>query len=326
MAALDLITLADLKSYRPLGTGRDAMLRVWITTASRVIENYLGRRIRYRAPLEVASGDDLVADVAIANGSLALAGQPAGGRTLVVSVTDADRSLTAGLLTVTGTVGGVAGVTENFDLAAEIQQDFDGDGFMRLYGSKFFTAISGAAVSGASGATAADKVRLGVSLGYVEYHTIPGGCEHWTLEWPVISILEVNEDASAVYAAAAALVAGTDYRLDKNEGKLTRVASQVPFSWDASWRAVRDVYSGGYASIAAVPQEIKDVCRRLVLLSFQEVENNWLGKSGASDPAGNWTRFGPATLTKEMRDQLQPYRRRRFLTDTGEREFDLEAA
>jgi hypothetical protein len=31
-------------------------------------------------------------------------------------------------------------------------------------------------------------------------------------------------------------------------------------------------------------------------------------------------------LTSEMRDQLEAYRRRRFGTDTGEREFDLEAA
>jgi hypothetical protein len=329
MAALDVITLQDLKAYfAPGGSSRDPMLRTWITVASRILENELGRRLVYRAPLEVATGDNIVVDGALANGALALAGQPnSAGRNVVVTILDANRSLTAGQLTVTGTVAGVVGVTEIFDLAAFVQQSFDASGFLRLYGTKFFTAISGASIANAAGNDGADKIRVGTSLGYVEYHTPRrGDCELWSLEWPVLSVLEINEDTSRSYGSGTKLTLSTDYVLDLSEGKFTRVAGQLPFYWLSSWRSQRLVYSAGYANALTVPEDVKDICRRLVVLLFQEVDKGRIGISGASDPGGNWTRFGPSKLTSEMRDQLEAYRRRRFGTDTGEREFDLEAA
>lgn len=328
MAALDFITLTDLKAYfSPAGSNRDAMLRTWITVVSRGIEAEIGRRVVFRAPLEVATGDNVVAEVALADGGLAVIPPNSAGRTLVVSIVDANRTITAGLLTVTGTVGGVAGVTEVFDLGAYIQQTFDQAGFVRIYGSKFFTAIASAVVSGVLGAAAVDKIRVGSSLGYVEYHTVKhGDTELSSLEWPVLAVNEVNEDTSRVYGPSTKLVLNTDYALDVNEGCFTRIAGVLPFPWLCSWRAQKLIHAAGYATTAAVPGDLKDVCRRLVVYLFQEVEKGRIGISGASDPAGNWTRFGVSQLKREMRGQFEEYRRRRFNTDTGERAFDLEAA
>lgn len=317
MASLDLITLADLKAYYPMsGTGRDAMLRTWITVASRLIETYLGgRRLVYRAPLEIASGDNIVADVDIANGALTLAGQPnSTGRNVVVTLTDANRSISAGLLTVTGTVGGVAGETEVLDLSLNTQ----------LYGVKFFTAISAAAVSALTGNAAGDKIKIGTTVGYLEYHTARRSYPHLrSLEWPVINVLEVNEDPARVFGTSTKLVRDTGYALTPSEGLFTRLSGVDPTLWACGWRAIKKIYSGGYATLAAVPEDVKDTCRKIVKLFYDEIEQGRLGISGASDATGNWTRFGPAGLTREIKDQL--YNHRRFRSGTGEREFDLEA-
>src|SRR5437773_11746984 len=102
------ISLDELKRYIPAtGNLLDRELEEAIALSSQDIEQegLGGRRVVYRGPVE--DDDNIVASVAIANGSLTLAGQPnSAGRTLVVTKTDADRGLADGILTVTGTVVG----------------------------------------------------------------------------------------------------------------------------------------------------------------------------------------------------------------------------
>jgi hypothetical protein len=319
MAALDLITLADLKTWIPLtGTGRDSVLKLFITAASRALETELGRRFRYRAPPEVEGAANIVAEAVIADGNLTIASQPnAAGRTLIVTVTDANNSITAGTVTATGTVGGVAGVTEVFDLALGLEQ----------HGLKFFTALTGLSVAGLAGQAVADKVKVGSSLGYVDYHKPDGGPELPSLEWPVRNILELNEDAARDFGSSTKLVADTDYLVTRrSEGDfLIRLSSKLPTAWESGWRSIKQVYSAGY-SAGNVPEDLKDACRRLVQLLYEEIAKDRLGMSGVSDSLGNWTRFAASGITREMRRQLQGFYRNRFGADTAERDFDLEAA
>lgn len=317
MAALDLITLADFRAFRPVtqGTARDVPWAQIITSASRMIENEIGRRVVYRAPAEVAGAANLLPAIAFANGALAGVVQPSsGGRTLIVTFA---AGLTAGVLTVTGTVNGVAGTAKTFDVT---------DGQVQ-HGLDFFTAIS--AVSGA-GLGGAGTVKIGSSLGYVEYHTIRDGREAvLPLEWPAATVNELNEDISRTYGTTTRLVANTDYILTTGgiaePSLITRINGAFRRSWFGGWRAIKLVYSAGY-QIPNVPEEIQDVCRRLVQLMAEEVAKGQIEVATWSNALGSGTRMGPATLTRAMREQLSAYRRYRMGSDTGERDFDLEAA
>lgn len=310
MAALDIITLADLKAYKPAaGQAADPRFRPLITTASRVIEATLGRRIIYRAPPEVATYDNILS-AAFANGTPAGGAPNAAGRTLIVLF---PATATAGTVAVTGTVAGVVGVTETFDVV---------DGLLQ-HGLKFFTAISAITIAGALGG---GTLKMGTSIGYVDYHT-PVESEIMSYEWPRQQTLEINEDAARTYASGTKLVAGTDFLLTRRtDGDfLIRLSSSLPMAWQGGWRAIKDVYSAGYR-VASMPEEFKDTCRRLVVLLFQEVDKGQVEVASGSNALGNWSRMGPAMLTKAMRSQVAHLRRNRFGADTAERDYDLEAA
>jgi hypothetical protein len=309
-AALDLITLADFKVYRTLpGTAKDAALASVISAASRAIEDALGRRLVYRAPP--------TGEAALLSGSTWAAGTPAaanpvaGYRTLIVTFTTA----TAGTIQVT-----CGGVTETLDAA---------DGLVQ-HGVKFFppgTPTFTIAGTPAGGGT----VTVTTSAGYLEYHTPDESARSlFTLEWPIANIQELNHDPGRVYGSSTALVAGTDYRLSTGgngaPGTLTRLTGGT---WEMAWfgwtRAVKLIYSGGYRR-ASVPEQIKDVCRRYASMLFDEVEKGRIEVASGSSVLGSWTKFGCASLSRGMLAQLAAHRRARFGADTGERDFDEEAA
>jgi hypothetical protein len=328
-SALDLISLSDLGAYKARGgPERNRALVRFITAASRAIEAEVGRRLRYRGPLEVAGGANIVADTAFtAAGALAIANQPnAAGRSLVVTVKDADPEtpITGGTVTIVGTVGGVPGTTVVLDLSAGLVQ----------HTLEFFTAVTSITVAGQAGDAAADRIKVGSSLGYTELHTVERCSESWVLlpiEWPVANVLEVNEDASRTFGASTRLTAGTDYQLavadERQMGRssLIRLSSSLPTAWMFGFEPNKLVLTAGY-SATGVPEEIRGIAERLVELLDDEISNGRLGVSARSDPSGNFTRFAAAALTPEMRRQLAAYRRRTYATETGQRYFTLEEA
>lgn len=310
LPAYALVSLTELKAFYPsVGTALDAEMERVITRASRRIEEHLDRRIVYRAPTtseaQVYSGN-------WANGSPAVGAQPnAAGRTLVVTFTSA----TGGTLTVTGTVAGVVGITEVFDAANGVSQ----------YGAKFFTAISGQAIAGALGG---GTVTIGTSQGYTEFHSPRGESELAPIEWPIAQVIEVNEDLNLTYAAATALTAGTEYVVRQGSSVLRRVArisNLLDFAFYSGHRVVRLRYSAGYFGTANVPATLKEVALRLAALGLSESINKRVGISSASDALGNFTRFGPATLTDSLKEDLAAFERGSFGW-AAERDFDLEAA
>jgi hypothetical protein len=305
------------------------LLEQCLGIATRGVESFLDRRIVFRAPPEVSGAANIVASVAVTNATLTIAAQPnAAGRTFIVTVTDADKTITAGLVTVTGTVGGVVGTTEVFDLTAGLTQ----------YGVKFFTAITSIVVSGLVGNTGADFIKVGSSLGYVEYHFRDdiyasgygyeaAACrgDLWTRERPIINVLELNEDPNRAYAAATKLVEGTDFIINRNDGRLLRWSGNSPTAWPYGQRVIRNTYSAGYFTAANVPLDIKEVCLSLADRIYKERGRE--GEMSHSDSLGTVTRFSPAFLTTPMREQLMPYRRPIYDPSmSAEWDLDTEAA
>lgn len=313
MPVFDLVTLAELKGYLPqTGTVRDDHARNCISRASRALEHAGDQRYVYRAPAEVEGAKNLVNAQSWATGAIAAAAQPSAvGRTLIVSWTTA----TGGTLTATGTVAGVAGVTEVFDVANGLTQ----------HGVKFFEGI---VTWAAAAATGGGTVSAGSSLGYVEYHTpCRAAAFLGLLERPLRQVLLVNEDASNLYLAATDLKETTDYALVKSNGRLRRVSSSVEAAWLTGRRAVKVIYSAGYFGAANVPQDLKGIALKLATLLFWETEKDRFGLVTSAGPMGSYTRFAPATIGQDLYNELWAggYVRAQ-LEPTGERDWDLEAA
>lgn len=161
-----------------------------------------------------------------------------------------------------------------------------------------------------------------------EYHTMQAQGS-WvptpdlrTLEWPIISVTTVHEDTATprTYGASALLVAGTGYEVVKR-GLIRRLdgGAGMPRAWAIGHRAVKVVYTAGYADTASVPQRIKSMALRYAALVWDETKRQAFGVSGASDSLGNYTRFAAAQLNDDMKAALTPERRLSFC-ETGERD------
>jgi hypothetical protein len=325
-----LATLAFLKARFGLdGGASDEALEYAINEASRDVERVVGRRVVFRAPTESATAMVATVAVPVASGDLTLVSQPtAPGRVVVVSITDATRGLlAAGLavtLTITGTVAGVAGVTEAFDLCL---------GVSRLYGQKFFTAVSKAHVDVTG--TPVGTLAVGYSIGYLDY--LSPNCGHsslWLPDWPAAQVLTVHEDTGREYAAGSLLVEGTGYVLSGDDvsrprGVLVRTSSATssPSSWATGYRAVRVVWSGGVFTAANVPADLRAIVARTAMSYYTSEQRGResFGMVSKSDGQGSFTRFGEPGLSRGDREKLASLTNFDF-EHVYERGFDLEAA
>lgn len=155
-----------------------------------------------------------------------------------------------------------------------------------------------------------ERVSGTVAQSYTEYHSIDRTVEDIYLrEWPVVSITSVQEIQTWPATYATALTVNADYFLDGKASRLTRINSTGVSYWAIGRRSVKVVYRGGYSTLAEVPYEIRDVARRLGATLYKEVDRGQQGVSGYSDSIGNFTRFGAAKLTDDMKEVLALYRR-----------------
>ena len=317
LPAFAQITLAELKRHIPVaGSGKDQELEDAIALASQDIEEegLGGRRVVYRGPVE--SYVSIVAAAAIANSAaLTIVGPPnSAGRTLVVRKTDPDRSLAAGLLTVTQAS---PALVETFDLLS-------GD---ELHGTKFFTAAVTAALTNCSGGSS-DTIDVGTSPAYTELYSPYGGSEVIPIEWPIQTVHEVNEDLNRVFGASTALTVATQYEIREPSSvrrRIARISNLTDFAFYSGYRVVRGRMSAGYRTQAKVPPKIKGVCKELAAWYYQHSEKQQYGLQSTSDPTGSRSFTGPPMLTKGMLDRLAAYLRPEF-DITGERDWDTEAA
>lgn len=159
-----------------------------------------------------------------------------------------------------------------------------------------------------------------------EYHTMEANGDSIgitvlsLLEWPVITLTSVAEDTAWPRTYGTLLVSGTDYQANNPTGRIHRLASPgARYLWATGFRAIRVIYSAGYATTAAVPQRIKSVARRLAGVMWEEYKRDWRGVSSVSDQIGTFTRFSAANLSADMKADLVNERRIRVF-ETGERD------
>lgn len=198
--------------------------------------------------------------------------------------------------------------------------------FIPLTGTSQDTPL-GNVITRATGAIEAYLDRLLVTRGNItEYHLSGNayaqgvclGADLYTRQWPIISVTTIHESDDRV-ADATTLLDSALYVVNKTAGRITRVGGSTsgPERWTSAYRGVKVVYAAGYANTAGVPSEIKDACLRLCALTWAEVDRKLHGVNSQSDALGNVTRYTAARLTAEMKEMLDPYRRRDAL-QTGE--------
>lgn len=308
-----IISLKDFRDFYGVDAtlkGQDAQLEAAINRSSRQIEGHLSRRLICRAPIEDIDG--VVAQVAITSASLTVIPLTA-TRPLVVDVVDPSRTLTAGTLTITGTVAGATAVRE---------VDISSPG--RTHVPDWFSAIASVVVTGAAGQSASTKVQVGTTYGYVEYLSPAiSTAELRLIDWPVIQVSTVHEDIDHTYGATTLLTQGTDYSVDKG-GQIIRLYASDRDEWDIGWRVVKATYSAGYTR-SNVPEDLKLATLKLVALYWKEQDRKQFGISGVSDSVGNWSRYAPGEVTRDIADLIEPYRRVAWSSGSGSRpDYDME--
>ena len=105
----------------------------------------------------VADPDRIVTSEAFEDGTLTLAAQPDVPRNLTVTVTDANASITAGLVTVTGITPQGETVTEAFDIADSLTHT----------GAIVFAVVSSVVVSNEAGSAAGSTDTITIGVGNV---------------------------------------------------------------------------------------------------------------------------------------------------------------
>lgn len=142
-----------------------------------------------------------------------------------------------------------------------------------------------------------------------EYHELHDyTSEIYLRQWPVIAVTSVHEDTNREYGATTLLTEGTDYIVDAAPGRLIRVSGASKTSWSTGFEAIKVVYSGGYATQAAVPADLKKISREHVVMMLREIENRDQNLESVQDAFGNFRRFGPVMLTSGMKSRLRRHR------------------
>lgn len=322
LAVYALATLKGLKRYiDATGAGKDLELEEALARASQDIEEngVGGRRLVYRGPIE--SDDTIMTAAALANGASApsIANQPdTDGRTLVVKLVDENRYITAGVLTVTGTVDGAAAQTETFDLTVG----------QEIHGVKFFTALSALALSGVVGAEKGTAtLQIGTSEGYTELFNPLDTSEIQPIEWPIQNVIELNEDLNREFGATTALTS-SEYELrdaSSPRRRIARIYSGLDFPFYTGHRIVRLRYSAGYRTSASVPETVRGVCLELAAWYHQHAGGQQYGLTSQTDGAGSRSFTGPPMLTSGLKDRLAAFVRPEFYL-TADRDWTEPAA
>lgn len=120
--------------------------------------------------------------------------------------------------------------------------------------------------------------------------------------WPLISVTSVTENGTA-------LVEGTDFLVDKENGRLLRLDTlSYPTEWP-TWKTVV-VYTAGYAT---VPGDLEEACSRLVRARYMAKTRDPFLKSERVEGVGEstyWVSTDAASgnLPPDIADAVDNYR------------------
>jgi hypothetical protein len=150
-----------------------------------------------------------------------------------------------------------------------------------------------------------------------EFHTLPSARQEIRLgEFPATSVVSVHEDSywegkayADWYGASTLLTANTHYLILTNArepGAGTRLY-RLNSTWPMGRRAIKVVYTAGYANTAAVPAVIKGVCLEVCARIWRDQAQSQHGITSVTDATGTITRMLPALLLEEDRRKLFAY-------------------
>lgn len=157
-----------------------------------------------------------------------------------------------------------------------------------------------------------------------EDHSIwaPDVPQIWTLQRPIISVTEVNNDVNLSFGAGTKL-ATDEFIVDKDLGRITRVASggSWPSVFTMGLNATRIIYSSGVADKDAVPVSLKSACMETVAVYYYHITREQFGVNSISDDEGNRSFVSFDFLPKPVMKKLgkYPYRKLRGKRITGKR-------
>jgi hypothetical protein len=157
-----------------------------------------------------------------------------------------------------------------------------------------------------------------------EYHSMASETDELlTRQYPILTVTTVHEDVALprTYGSSALLVVDKDYQIVKAaqpRSVIRRINGGIglPWAWLPGSRAIKVVYTAGYAA-GSVPERIKAQALRYAALIWEEQKRGAYGISGQSDALGNFTRFAVARLTPEIQGALVNEQRPSF-RETGE--------
>lgn len=148
-----------------------------------------------------------------------------------------------------------------------------------------------------------------------EFHTVrgPDVVRIRLRQWPITAVTSIHEDSTRTYAAGNLLTVNTDYVVSATTGEIFRVvAASGPRPWLPGWRAIKVVYTGGYANTAAVPEEYKEACLEVAAAIYYEAVNKRQGVSAVQDAHGSVTRHA-GVLSQDLQKRLNSLRFNRGL-------------
>lgn len=273
--------------------------------AAEIMEDFCNRRFMYRGG-SIDESAFVCHDATVADGAIAVDSQPSTLRTLRYDVD----GTASGTVTVIGVNHLGVSATETFSLSDK-----------RHYGYTCFESVTSVAVSGSSGTA---TLSIDYMTPYVEYHSIETIRNFvYTLQRPIIGMFAVNQDQALNYGTATRL-APTDYVYDQKSGKITKIKGGVnmdfpedltfryPVVYTANWfrgyRVLKLTYAAGIkfdAGRTKVPGLLKGVHLNLAAIIYREILRQQQNVQSVSDAAGGMVRYGPAALTREMKEMLR---------------------
>lgn len=147
-----------------------------------------------------------------------------------------------------------------------------------------------------------------------EYHTVEAGQKTIRAShWPIISVTSIHEstDNPRVYDATTLLTAGTHYQHVAESGLIRRLSYSEPADWATGYRVIKLIFHYGYATTAAVPDDLKQLCFFVASSMYKESDRGRWGMSSVTDATGSVTRF-LGYLPPDMKEHLEMFRRREF--------------
>lgn len=130
--------------------------------------------------------------------------------------------------------------------------------------------------------------------------------------YPIVSVTSIKEAIDYDFAAATALLSGTDYKLNYDSGRLYRLNEEW-LDWPDGCRII---YKGGYKAAGATPSTgetaMPDDLREAAILqsSFVFKRRDDIGLSSVSHDGGSIQSFSSLDLLPQVKNILESYQRR----------------